>query len=375
MEDFNSKRNEWNCSTENYIGSKLLDFCLQNNVVISYPQSFTNFPTKGNPSVLDLFLIKGNLPHNLPQSLDELCSDHNPVFLSVNFSYDKTNQKKVFDFTRADWNYFRDLLNRDIDLKFHINTKDKVEYHVKSFVNSINKSAEKSIPRIKPTKNLFVLPRLIGALIRCKNRLRKTKQNFSTQHNKDRYKVMQKLVNSKISKYVNDKIKNDLVNLKCSDGSLWKKTKKFTKKMSDIPTIQNESGQFLNTDREKANGFASYFSTLSTENKELGKKYFSDKVKRTVNQTVNHQIDMNEIKFASIKEVRKAIKSLKNKKAAGSDGISAKLIKNLPQKAIVYLVKIINGVFVTGHYPSEWKVAKVVPIHKKKQRYLPSFEL
>lgn len=41
---------------------------------------------------------------------------------------------------------------------------------------------------------------------------------------------MQKLVNSKIFKFVNDKIKNDLVNLKYSDGSLWKKIKKFTKK-------------------------------------------------------------------------------------------------------------------------------------------------
>lgn len=137
--------------------------------------------------------------------------------------------------------------------------------------------------------------------------------------------------------------------------------------MPDIPTIQNESGQFLNTDREKANGFASYFSTLSTENKELGKKYFSDKVERTVNKTVNHQIDMNEIKFASIKEVRKAIKSLKNNKVTGSDGISTKLIKNLPWKGIVYLVKIINGVFVTGYFPTDWKIAKVVPIHKQNK--------
>lgn len=137
--------------------------------------------------------------------------------------------------------------------------------------------------------------------------------------------------------------------------------------MNKIPIIQDESGQFLNTDRDKANGFASYFSTLSTENKDLGLKYFSTKITKTVNQTVNKEIVIDEIKFASCKEVSDAIKSLKNNKAAGSDNISAKFLKNLPRKGIVYLVKIINGIFMTGHFPSEWKVATVVPIHKKNK--------
>ena len=59
------------------------------------------------------------------------------------------------------------------------------------------------------------------------------------------------------------------------------------------------------------------------------------------------------------------IKSLKSGKATGTDKISSTLLKNLPRKALVFIVKIINGIFTTGHFPAVWKIAKVIPIKKK----------
>ena len=35
------------------------------------------------------------------------------------------------------------------------------------------------------------------------------------------------------------------------------------------------------------------------------------------------------------------------------------------KKALVLIIKIINGIFRTGYFPSDWKTAKVIPTGKK----------
>lgn len=47
--------------------------------------------------------------------------------------------------------------------------------------------------------------------------------------------------------------------------------------------------------------------------------------------------------------------------------IGAKIIKNLPRKAVVYLLKLINGTLCTGYFPKVWKLAKVIPVPKKNR--------
>lgn len=64
-------------------------------------------------------------------------------------------------------------------------------------------------------------------------------------------------------------------------------------------------------------------------------------------------------------EVVKSIKSLKNGKSAGHDMITSIILKNLPRKALVFIIKVINGIFSTGYFPKDWKLAKVIPIGKK----------
>ena len=55
MGDFNSKRIEWRCLSNNADGGLLLDFFLQHNIVISPPIGCTNFPPVGRPSVWIFF--------------------------------------------------------------------------------------------------------------------------------------------------------------------------------------------------------------------------------------------------------------------------------------------------------------------------------
>lgn len=77
--------------------------------------------------------------------------------------------------------------------------------------------------------------------------------------------------------------------------------------------------------------------------------------------------NLDDVKLTSYREIVNVIKSLKNNKATGYDQIGARVIKNLPRKAIVFMVKIVNGIFCTSHFPTSWKISKIVPVYKKKK--------
>ena len=127
MGDLNCKRKEWNCLSDNSSGTVLLNFCMDNNIVIAAPLSATNFPTIGTPSVLDIFLLKSKYDHNVPIAKTRLSSDHNPVELKIAFSYKSFKPLVSYDYAKADWPNFKNDLNDLLNLNFFIQTKDEVE--------------------------------------------------------------------------------------------------------------------------------------------------------------------------------------------------------------------------------------------------------
>ena len=62
-------------------------------------------------------------------------------------------------------------------------------------------------------------------------------------------------------------------------------------------------------------------------------------------------------------EIYKILGSLKDS-AAGLDGLKSSMIKHIKESITVPLVHICNRSFVTGIFPSELKIANVVPIYK-----------
>ncbi|GJQ65269.1 hypothetical protein Trydic_g22046 [Trypoxylus dichotomus] len=66
----------------------------------------------------------------------------------------------------------------------------------------------------------------------------------------------------------------------------------------------------------------------------------------------------------SVEEILDIIKTLKNRKAPGRDGITNAAIKHLHLGAIDALRDIINGVLRYQHFPQTWKHAMVIVLHK-----------
>ena len=67
-------------------------------------------------------------------------------------------------------------------------------------------------------------------------------------------------------------------------------------------------------------------------------------------------------------EVNKIIMSLKPKNSHGHDKINSKLLKNLMHCLKYPLTILINKSLETGKVPSSFKLAKVIPIYKSKEK-------
>ena len=63
--------------------------------------------------------------------------------------------------------------------------------------------------------------------------------------------------------------------------------------------------------------------------------------------------------------VLKLLKDINVNKSAGPDGISGKVLKNCRESIAYPLSCIFRISYNTGQIPSEWKLANVVPVHKK----------
>ena len=79
---------------------------------------------------------------------------------------------------------------------------------------------------------------------------------------------------------------------------------------------------------------------------------------------------MDRFKLVSVGKVVKLLKGLSNCKAAGLDKISGKILKVAANTIAPSLTHIFNHGLISNCFPYEWKMARLVPIHKKGPRNL-----
>ena len=71
------------------------------------------------------------------------------------------------------------------------------------------------------------------------------------------------------------------------------------------------------------------------------------------------------------KEVLSPIKSLKNNKSCGLDGIKNEMLKHSQLHMLPCIVKLFNLILSSGSYPSKWKIGYIKPLYKGDVRNLP----
>ncbi|KXJ82729.1 hypothetical protein RP20_CCG011428 [Aedes albopictus] len=152
------------------------------------------------------------------------------------------------------------------------------------------------------------------------------------------------------------------MNLPNYSKPFWRVAKVLKNKPKPIPPLKSDNVVHL-TGTEKANSLSRHFLASHS----LGCDIVSPmegSVYESVFQLVNTPNALPPEHQITLGEVTDAVKSAKNMKAPGFDGIFNITLKNLGPKALSLLVKIFNRCLALGCFPSAWKRSKVVAIPK-----------
>jgi len=82
----------------------------------------------------------------------------------------------------------------------------------------------------------------------------------------------------------------------------------------------------------------------------------------------NRETNKAELEELAIQDVKKAMRNIKNDKAAGTDGIHPELIKYGGNKLLIRMYELVRQIWEEERIPEEWKETIIVPIYKKGDR-------
>ena len=83
-------------------------------------------------------------------------------------------------------------------------------------------------------------------------------------------------------------------------------------------------------------------------------------------RNITHSISEDLNTEFTFEEVKKIIKKLKNKKAAGVDHVINEFLKNCPDTMVIIIVDIFNLILETGIVPTDWAIGIIHPLYKNK---------
>ena len=313
-------------------------------------------PTHYKGRILDLLLTNSrNMVKDLAVlSNDGICkSDHFPITFKVStrIKYTKKAKRKILNFKNANWDGLnRDLLSIDWNSLFRYYSEH--EYCWLSFRSILSNLVNKHIPSISiqlKYKSPWFDSDAHDAYRKKKRAHVKWKETgdmgdyfkFCTHR-----KNFKKLSDQKL----NDNLYND------DDPALitkkfWSHVK-YTSKSSRIPERVYLRDTYRVSPSDKANLFNTFFF-----------EQFSDRSEYDIE--IDWSNDENfDIDFCQ-ENIKKLLSNDNSNKACGPDEIHGKILKKCASSLAFPLSCLFKLSYNSGLLPSEWKLAHVVPVHKK----------
>ena len=159
--------------------------------------------------------------------------------------------------------------------------------------------------------------------------------------------------------YLNTQIKENYAN----GRKIWELVNEFInrkqKNKDEINEIVVENKKITDP-QEIADTFNNFFSTIGTS---LAAKMPPCELEEELPRKRNVEMKFTEVTQA---EIKKILSGMKKKRSTGYDDLSNKLLKEISPEILQPLTYIINNAIKTRTFPNEMKIAKVIPIFKKK---------
>lgn len=247
-----------------------------------------------------------------------------------------------------------------------------------TLISILDKHAPKKQKTIKRNDFHCMSKRLKKAILK-RNQLRNKFFKYRSSHFLALYRKQRNevtlLKREEIKKYFKEKCKGSTKN-----KDFWKTIKPiFSRSKTKNDNIPLQEGNRLVTDcLEACQIFNKFFSEIgsdigSPENnqrpiEDIIDSYENHSSIRMIRNKINHSLANVEFREVSENEVRKAIKNLSTKKAAGYDEIPIKFIKMTSRQLTGPVTIIVNKCIQQNLFPECMKLANITPIYKKKDK-------
>lgn len=189
------------------------------------------------------------------------------------------------------------------------------------------------------------------------------------------YKMLRNTVQHKICQANRNFIKNEIEeNKNCSKG-LWKTLKqiglpsKSKNSATNIGLKCDDSDEIIFDSDSVASKFNTFFCNIPSKLvQKLKNRNFDTQKLSHFYKVMNVKTNSFSFTIVTEEEVLKILSSLNISKSTGCDNISAKFVKDGRSIIVSLLAYVINLSLRTGVVPSDFKMARVIPLFKKGNR-------
>ncbi|GBP88549.1 Probable RNA-directed DNA polymerase from transposon X-element [Eumeta japonica] len=257
-----------------------------------------------------------------------------------------------------------------------INTIEQIDHAIGALTSHVRTVVEKCEREVPASSDRRKFPPDILELIRAENAALRRASAYPIPEYRSRAQALQREVKARVQEFRNESCSDLMKEIRPSHKAFWKITKALkTERYTPIPPLKRPDGTTALDDAEVAECIADSIETQCSHVSPPHDIAHINSIEEEVLQKTSLE-PKDDLTPVSLSEVQLLVKSLKTRKAPGVDGLSNKLgkaIKCFSQPLLSLLVAIFNACLQNCYFPSVWKEAEVIGIHKPgKPRDLPA---
>ena len=314
--------------------------------------------TRGD-NTLDLVLTR-DISASVTARDSLLPSDHMEVVGACHIPVTRpplVTRSKVFNYRRADFNGLRLALRA---IPWDLLEDLPVDEAVDDFYTLLEAAIADHVPVVTLGRSYPPwFSREVRAALRQKEaayrRLRRNRQEETDRDFTDKRRVFKNLANGAYIKYLRDLTDDFRTNPK----RMWSFLKCFNRKGGTAP-ILTDGVRKVSDSKERAELLNRTFAAKFTD---PSASFYPDVISHSIFNLSTLRVTSN--------DVRRVLLSIPSGKACGPDNISSRIIKECAEELVAPLTILCQLSFKQGVFPSKWKQANVVPIHKSGDRTNP----
>ena len=368
--DFNGHSPSWGYNDYNPSGKEIEELCETSN--LSVLQNLNTTPTLLHRAHMtlsrpDLTICSSDIQHTCSiEVINDIGSDHRPIVTQIKSERKRSPvlRRTRWNFKKANWEAYRET--SDI-LLLSLEDKEDIDHTNDTITQMILKAASQHIPRgyhkkFKPFWN-DDLQTAVAEREKSRQALEKAPSpTTKTSYNKACAKVKRTVKNSKREKWT--KTCNEL-DLRHGGTKAWNLVSNLSGvRRKENPKPIADKDQYIADDQKKAECYNSYFASVNR----AGKQTMEDKCLlqnlRQKEKAPSANCSIFEEDF-TLKELNRAIRKMKPKKAPGPDKVHNEMIHHLGTKGKEVLLRLFNTSWKKSQIPKAWRTALITPILKK----------